>query len=264
MKRILITGTDSYIGKYFDTWISEYAGKYVIDKISIRDENWKKVNFSNYDVVIHLAAIVHKKEQPETEKTYYKVNRDLTVEIAKTVKAAGVKQFIFMSTMAVYGEIGDIGKDTVITKDTIPSPNTFYGKSKLEAEYALNKLKMDNFKLVILRPPMIYGSNCPGNYARLEKLSKKILFFPFIDNKRSMLHIDRLCEYLKSYIDDEVEGIFFPQDDTYVNTSILVKNLAEKNGKKIYMSKSLGMLIKLLGNRVKLIKKIFGNLIYEK
>jgi len=143
------------------------------------------------------------------------------------------------------------------------APKTYYGKSKLEAEYELNKLNNENFKVVVLRPPMVYGPNCPGNYARLQKLALKTPIFPMIENKRSMLHIDKLCQYVKEYIDDEIEGLFFPQDDEYVNTSLLVKKIADENGKKIYMSRLIGWIIKLIGKRVDLINKVFGNLIYD-
>lgn len=264
MKKILITGVNSYVGTSLEKWLEKNPVKYYIDKISLKNDAWKEKDFSKYDVVFHVAAVVHKKEKPEMETLYFKVNRDLPVEVAKRAKTAGVKQFIFMSTMAVYGEEGKIGKEVVITRNTDPNPKTYYGKSKLEAENEINKLKKENFKVVVIRPPMIYGPNCPGNYARLEKLAKKIHIFPMIQSERSILHIDKLCQYIKEYIDTKAEGLFFPQDDAYVNTSFLVKKIAEQNGRKIILSKSMGWTIKLMGKRVHLINKVFGNLVYEK
>ncbi len=73
------------------------------------------------------------------EELYYKVNRDLTIELANKAKNAGVKQFIFMSTLSVYGLVGAVGKEVMINKDTLCRPNSFYGKSKLEAEQLLEK-----------------------------------------------------------------------------------------------------------------------------
>ncbi|MFK3960827.1 NAD-dependent epimerase/dehydratase family protein [Guptibacillus hwajinpoensis] len=264
MKKILITGKNSYVGQSLKRWLSYYPNGYSVDMISVRDDIWKEKDFTDYDVVFHVAAMVHKKEKPEMEGLYFNVNRDLPIEVAKKAKSAGVEQFIFMSTMAIYGEEGKVEQKVLITKETRPNPKSFYGKSKLEAEYELDKLSDDSFKLVILRPPMIYGPACPGNYAKLHTLAVKLPIFPLIDNYRSMLNIEKLCSYIKEYIDLKVEGIFFPQDDDYVSTSQLVKKIAEENGKKIYLSKLMGRLIKLFSKRIKLINKVFGNLIYEK
>ncbi|MFS0821469.1 NAD-dependent epimerase/dehydratase family protein [Bacillus sp. 1P02SD] len=263
MKKILITGQNSYVGKNLANWLGRFPNKYFVESISLRDNNWMKVNFSDYDVVVHLAAIVHKKEKPEMENTYFKVNRDLPIEVATIAKKAGVKQFIFMSTMAVYGQEGLIGRNVIITKETKPKPKTYYGRSKLEAEYELEKLSQVNFKVLIYRPPMIYGPNSPGNYRKLEKLALKTPIFPMINNNRSMLHIDKLCLFINEAIDTIADGLRLPQDDKYFNTSMLVKNIAEQNGRKIVLLKSLGLIIKILGNKLSLTRKIFGNLVYE-
>jgi len=264
MKKILIIGKNSYVGKSLESWLGDDSDRYTLDSISVRDDSWRRKDFSDYDVVFHVAAMVHQKERPEMENLYYEINRDLPVEVAKRAKEAGVKQFIFMSTMAVYGEEGRIDQEVVITRETRPNPKTFYGKSKFEAECELQKLSNEGFKIVITRPPMIYGPNCPGNYGKLEKLAKKIIVFPMIQNERSMIHIDELCKCLKVYIDINAEGIFLPQDNQYVNTSILVKKLAEESDRKIYLSKFLGWLIVVfMRKRPKVIKKVFGNLVYD-
>ena len=264
MKNILITGKNSYIGTSLENWLLKEPNKYKVETITVKDESWMEKDFSQYDVIFHVAAVVHQKEYSKLKELYFSVNRDLPIEVAKKAKEAGVSQFIFMSTMAVYGEEGKIGHDVVINSNTPVNPNTFYGVSKIEAETEIDKLNNDNFRVAILRPPMVYGPNCPGNYTRLEKLAIKSPVFPYIDNKRSMLHIDKLCHSVKEYIDEEARGLFFPQDDQYVNTSLMVKELAEKNGKSIYLSKVAGIAIKLIGKRVNLINKVFGNLVYEK
>lgn len=263
MKKILITGKNSYVGKSFENWLRNYSNDYSIDLISLKDDLWKGNDLSVYDVVFHVSAIVHKKEKPEMEALYYKVNRDLTTEVAKRAKAMGVKQFIFISTMAVYGEEGRIGEEVIITKETKPNPKTFYGRSKLEAEYELKKLSSETFKILILRPPIIYGPHCPGNYGKLEILAQRTPLFPMIENKRSMLHIDKLCALIKNFIDTEADGLYLPQDDQYVNTSLLVKNIAEQKGRNIVLLKSLGIIIKMLGKRFDITKKLFGNLTYK-
>lgn len=264
MKRILITGKNSYVGTSFSRGVEDKKADYEVESISVRDESWRSLDFSVYDVVLHVAAVVHKKEKKEMESLYLKINRDLPVEIAKKAKEEGVRQFIFLSTMAVYGEEGRMDLEVVINKNTKPNPKSLYGQSKIEAENLLEELKSKSFKIVVLRPPMIYGPNCPGNYTRLERLAEKTPVFPLIENKRSVLHVNKLSELITRIIEDGSEGLFLPQDDDYINTSILVKNLSEKNGNKVFLSKLMGLSIKVLGNRVNLVNKIFGSLVYEK
>jgi len=264
MKNILITGKNSYVGTSLRNYLSQWPGGYTIDTISVRDDAWKKKDFSKYDVIYHVAAVVHKKEKPEMESFYDIVNKDLPIEVALKAKKEGTKQFIFVSTMAVYGEEGKIDESVVIGQDTLTNPKTYYAKSKLTAEVEINKLNDLKFKVVVLRPPMIYGPNCTGNYARLERLALSLKVFPMIENQRSMLHIDKLSEYVKEYIDDELEGLFLPQDEQYVNTSLLVKKIADDNKRKMHLSKVLGFIVKLMGKRFNLVQKVFGNLVYEK
>lgn len=264
IKNILITGKNSYIGTSLERLLMREPDKYKVDTVDMKDGSWKEKDFSSYDVVFHVAAVVHQKEQPEMKELYFKVNRDLPIDVAKKAKVDGASQFIFMSTMAVYGEEGKLGQEVVINRNTSVNPKNFYGVSKIEAETELKKLNDDSFSVVVLRPPMVYGPNCPGNYARLEKLAVKSPIFPYIENKRSMLHIDKLCQSVKEYIDEEAQGVYLPQDDEYVNTSLMVKELAEKNGKSIHLSKTAGIVIKLIGKRINLINKVFGNLVYEK
>src|SRR5690606_7124221 len=119
-------------------------------------------------VVIHVAGIAHVKETKENADLYYKVNRDLAFEVAKKAKNEGVKQFIFLSSMSVYGiETG------IIKINTPTNPKTNYGRSKLEAEELISSIESDSFKVAILRPPMIYGKGCKGNYIRLANLAIK-------------------------------------------------------------------------------------------
>ena len=167
------------------------------------------------------------------KELYYKVNRDLAIEIAKKAKREGVKQFIFMSSIIVYGSSGRIGERKIIDKDTKPSPVDFYGDSKLQAEKGLRALESDIFKVVILRPPMIYGKGSKGNYPKLSKAARVLPIFPDIDNERSMLHIDNLCEFIKLMIDNEESGVFFPQNKEYVKTSEMVKLIADVQGRKV-------------------------------
>jgi UDP-glucose 4-epimerase len=264
MKKILITGANSYIGTSFERWVARYLDKYRVDTIDMRDEKGRKKSFSGYDVVFHVAGIAHVSTNPKLKDLYYKVNRDLAIETAKKAKEDGVKQFIFMSSIIVYGDSAHINKKRVIDKNTKPQPSNFYGDSKLQAEQRILALESESFKVAILRPPMIYGKGCKGNYPKLVKAALKLPIFPDIDNERSMLHIDNLCEFVRLIIDNEESGIFFPQNKEYVKTSEMVKVIAETHGKKIRLTKAFNPILKLLAYKVRLINKVFGNLVYEK
>src|SRR5690554_6314995 len=207
MKKILITGKDSYIGTSFEKWLSKWPDKYRVETIDMKSDTWRDNDFSGYDVVFHVAGIAHVSSDPKMEDLYYKVNRDLTIATARKAKNEGVQQFIFMSSIIVYGDSSSSKR--VIDKNTVPTPSNFYGNSKLQAEEGIKHLESDDFKLVVLRPPMIYGKGSKGNYPRLANMAKKIPVFPDIENERSMLHVDNLCEFIKFMIDHEETGFFF-------------------------------------------------------
>lgn len=261
LKRILITGSNSYIGISLQSWLGKHPDKYFIDTVDMRKDSWKKMNFSEYDVIFHVAGIAHVSTDPRKEELYYKVNRDLTIETAQKAKSEGVKQFIFMSSIIVYGDSSSNSR--VIDRNTVPTPSNFYGKSKLQAEEGIKPLKSEDFKIVILRPPMIYGKGSKGNYPKLAKIAQRFPIFPDVDNQRSMLHIDNLCEFIKVIIDHEESGVFFPQNKEYVKTSEMVKIIAEVYGKKIRLTKMFNGPLRLLRFKVGLINKVFGNLGYE-
>lgn len=257
MKNILITGANSYIGTSLQRWLEKHPDKYSVDAVDMRGDSWKEKEFSEYDVVFHVAGIAHIKETKENHDLYYKVNRDLAYETAQKAKGDGVKQFIFLSSMSVYGV-----ENGVIEKNTPFNPRSIYGKSKLQAEELIEPLKGSTFKIAVLRPPMIYGRGCKGNYPRLAYLARKGPFFPNIENKRSMLYIDNLCEFVRLLINDCSSGLFFPQNEEYVCTSEMVKLIAEVHGKKIRMTKLFNPLLGLLKNDTA--NKVFGDLVYEK
>ncbi len=261
MKRVLITGKNSYIGSSLENWLMREPDKYKVDTVDMKDGSWKEKDFSQYDVVFHVAGIAHVSSDPKMEDLYYKVNRDLTIETAEKAKAEGVKQFIFMSSIIVYGDSSSSKR--VIDRNTVPTPSNFYGNSKLQAEEGITHLESDEFKIVVLRPPMIYGKDSKGNYPRLANMAKKIPVFPDIENERSMLHIDNLCEFIKVMIDHEESGLYFPQNKEYVKTSELVKMIAEIHGKKIMMTEVFNPILKLMFG-IGIVNKVFGNLVYEK
>lgn len=261
MKKILITGVNSYVGNSLADWLAQYPNDYEVHKISVRGDNWKQKDFSIYDSIVHVAGVAHVSRNPKMEKIYYRVNRDLTVELAKKAKKENVTQFIFMSSIIVYGE--KIENNGVIDENTDPNPTNFYGKSKLEAEEGIKELQDNDFNVVIIRPPMIYGKGSKGNYPKLAKLARISPTFPDIDNKRSMLHIENLNEFLKLMIDNNEEGMFFPQNKEYVQTSEMVKLISETHGKKMRLTKLFNFILNPLRKKQGIFNKLFGDLVYE-
>ena len=273
MKKILITGANSYIGSSFENWIKKYPNQYSVKAISVRDDSWEKEDLSQYDTILHVAGIAHvstKNFSDRQKQDYYRVNRDLPIQIAKKSKKAGVSQFIFISSMSVYNEL-DIEPIIIepivmegINLETVPDPASLYGKTKLQAEEGLKILESDCFKIAILRPPMVYGRNSRGNYSKLSKLAKKSIIFPDMQNRRSMIYIENLCCFIKLMIDNDESGTFFPQNKEYVQTSEMVRLIAKSHHKNIIMTTLFNPLIYLLKPKIKLIDKVFGSLVYEK
>jgi UDP-glucose 4-epimerase len=256
LKRVLITGKNSYVGTNVEKWLMKEPSQYYVESISVRDDRWRDFDFSTFDVVLHVAGIAHIKESKKNESIYFRINRDLTLEIAKKAKNSNVKQFIFMSSMSVYGI--DSG---LINKKTTPKPITAYGKSKLEAEAVLSSLNANTFKVSILRPPMIYGKKSPGNYSKLSRIVNFIPIFPKITNRRSMLFIYNLAEFVKYLVKFEKNGLFFPQNKEYVNTSDLVYKISRLKKKKIIFIKTFNVIIK--NSNFNFAKKLFHDLYYD-
>jgi UDP-glucose 4-epimerase len=269
MKRILVKGENSYIVTYMEQFKEEYE----IETISVRGDEWREKDFSIYDAVFHVAGIAHAdvgKVSDEEKELYYKVNTDLTFEVANKYKSDRknqFSQFVHMSSIIVYGDNVSIRKKRVITKDTEPTPSNFYGDSKLQGEIKIKPLADTNFNVCIIRPPMIYGPNSKGNYPQLRKLALKLPVFPDIPNERSMLYVGNLMSFVKEMVDSEKEtGIFFPQNSEYVRTSYMVKEIAKAHGKDIklfsFMNWSVYLLSYMPGKIGELTNKAFGNLIY--
>ena len=259
MKKILITGANSYIGTSFENYIMKnYPEDYVIDTVDMIDGSWREKDFSEYDVVFHVAGIAHQKETKENANLYFKVNYELAAEVAEKSKNDGVGQFIFLSSMSVYGS-----NTGVITKDSLLKPKTNYGKSKLMAEEAILKHSSETFCVAVIRPPMVYGPLCRGNFNSLVSFTNKLPAFPKIYNKRSMIYVDNLSEFVKISIDKKLCGIFMPQNKVYVCTLDFAKWISEVQGKKFRKSRLLGLLVRLIMPFVGAAKKAFGSLVYH-
>ena len=262
MKKILITGAGSYVGESVRRYILSSSSDFEIDAVDTMNDAWKEADFSKYDVVYHVAGIAHVNADPKMEALYYKVNRDLTVEVARAAKAAGVKQFIFMSSQIVFHESQSL-KSEVLTADTKENPNGFYGDSKLQAEKGLHELECDAFKVCILRPPMIYGPNSKGNFPRLVKLAQKTPLFPAWHNKRSMLYIDNLAEFVKQAILRELSGTFYPQNRELADTVEIIRFFAKAAGHRIWITSLLNPFVWLGSFVLQPINKMFATYYYD-
>lgn len=273
-KKVLITGTGSYIGRSFLDYAKKYYPEnFEIDELDMVGDAWRECDFSNYDIVYHVAGVAHAdvgNVSEETKEKYYAVNTDLTVEVAQKAKTEKVKVFIFMSSMIVYGESAPYGKKKVIDEHTVPAPANFYGDSKLQADVAVRELADDSFKVIVLRPPMIYGRGSKGNYPVLAKLAKKLPVFPNVDNERSMLYIENLCEFLcQIMLVEQIKQnatVLIPQNAEWTNTSVMVEKIAKVSGKKIAIMKALkpavAMTGKIPGKIGGMTNKAFGNSCY--
>lgn len=273
-KKVLITGAGSYIGQSFINYAKKnYPDNFEIEELDLMENSWKNVSFSKYDIVYHVAGIAHAdvgKVSEETKEKYYKVNTDLTVEVAKKAKEDGVREFIFMSSMIIYGESAPYGKKKVIDENTVPMPANFYGDSKLQADVAVRTLADEKFKVIVLRPPMIYGKGSKGNYPILAKIARKLPVFPNVNNERSMLHIDNLCEFLCQIMlvreNNDNAIVLIPQNAEWIKTSAMVKEIANVSGKNIIELKVLKPAV-IIGSKIPgkiggIVNKAFGNNCY--
>lgn len=264
MKKVLITGAGSYVGESVRSYILRTApGEFLIDSVDTIGNNWKKADYSQYDTVFHVAGIAHVNADPKMEPLYYKVNRDLAIEVANHAKAAGVKQFIFMSSQIVFHESQSL-RSEMLTQNTLEKPNGFYGDSKLQAEKGLKALANEGqMKICILRPPMIYGPHSKGNFLRLAWLATKTPIFPLWHNQRSMLYIDNLGEFVKQTILRELEGTFYPQNRELADTVEIVRFFACKYKHRIWFSRLFNPFVWLCSFVLQPLNKMFASYYYD-
>ena len=276
MKQILITGVHSYVGNAIEKYLLEYNSAqgrehYRVDKISLKEDTWKTMPFRGYDVILHVAGIAHAdigKVSEETKALYYQINCNLALEVAEKAKAEGVSQFVYFSSVIVYGDSAGLGKQKEITEQTPPAPANFYGDSKWKAEQGLVSLQTEQFAVAVLRLPMVYGRGSRGNFPLLVKLADKMPVFPDIENQRSMIYVENLAEYVRLLTEQGRGGLFFPQNDEYVTTAHMVKAIGEVKGRRIRLWKCLNPLVHLAaripGKTRSLANKAFGSLTIDR
>ncbi len=262
--RVLIIGKHSYIGNKAKQLL-ERCGHFVKELDAITD-GWCQEDYTGYDAILHVAAIVHENAKTSSEDTFEKVNVELPLAVADKAKRAGVKQFVFLSTMAVYGVDKALSDENCcISEDTPCNPVSLYGKSKWKAEQRLTPLQDEYFTVAVVRPPNVYGPACRGNYMRMfQKLAKLMVVCPkaFTDIRQSMLYVDNLAELIRLIIEQRAGGVFLPQDDIAPNTVELIEQIRRVLGKKTVKSSVLGAMVTWF-KRLSPIKKIYGGVYYD-
>lgn len=258
--KILIVGKDSYIGNHIDEWLTKY--RHQVTQLDVLDDAWKRFDYSVYDSIVHVAGIVH---QPKCEdwELYKKVNADMPVAIAKMAKEQGVKQYVFFSTMGVYG-VGKKLKPNIIDENTPLNASSMYSRSKLMAEEGLRELNDADFTVVCVRPPSVYGKGCKGGYITgFASIVRRLPIFPkaFDNVKQSFIYIDNLTELVRLIIENQLNGVFCPQDDKAINANELLRYLALGLEKNYRDSRFFGFLVKGLGF-LSVVKKAYGGVEY--
>jgi UDP-glucose 4-epimerase len=249
---ILLTGGNGFIGNYFQ---NNYGDSYNISTFSFRNDDINKLDLKNIDTIVHLSALVHQMGGASKE-AYFKINVNNTLELAKKAKKANVKQFVFMSSVKVYGE----ESDTPYTETTKCEPQDDYGLSKLAAENKLKDMEDTNFTISILRTPIVYGYGVKANIENLINLVNKVPILPFsnIQNRRSMVYIGNLCHLLDTIIRQQSSGIFLAADDQALSTSKFISMISKASNKNCYLIQ-----IPFFESLLKLAKPSFHKRLYE-
>lgn len=248
----VITGENGYIAVSLKKYLTENGIE--VRCVGVRGDIDENI-FKNADTVIHLAGIVHNKRADAA--LYDRVNTGLTQRLALLAKKSGVKHFVFFSTMSVYGlTTGEINADTPLL------PKNDYGKSKLAAEKILSDMRDDSFGITIIRPPIVYGKGCPGNYRLLSKFARLVRLIPDTENKRSMIYISNLAACVLDVIKNGTEGVILPQNAEYVNTAQMCAYIAKYSGKRAFLSRGLGRIVSKI--RLNIVQKAFGSFYYAK
>lgn len=267
MIRILITGINSNTGNAFAEYVREfYPNEFAIERCSLRDDNYLSMNWGNYDVVLHTVGVagLHGSAGSLEEKEYcYGINRDLTLRVAKKAKCDGIKHFVFLSTMMVYGESAPIGSHYNIDEKTIPSPISYYGKSKLAGERELSRLEDELFNITIIREPVVYGEHFKGEFYKLQKIAKKVILFPLIESTKSYVYEGNLCEAICQVIQKGCYGIIHPQNAEMITTSELYSRMVSSNGKKCILIRGLKGILRVLSFFTKYVNAVFNDMNYS-
>ncbi len=285
--RVCVTGATGFVGKALvtelvmehhhvvaavrkqSTELPMKVEQKVIGDLSLLSESNTIIDtLDNVEVFVHTAARVHimKDNAPDPLDEFRKINVGATIELARQAAKAGVRRFIFLSSIKVNGELTDNRQP--FSESDQPAPEDDYGQSKLEAERALFELaRATTMEIVIIRPPLIYGPGVKANFASLIKLINKGIPLPFgaIHNKRSMLAINNLVSFIKLCMTapDAANQVFLIADGDDLSTTQLLNNIAQEYERPVRLIPvPLSLMVfcaKLIGKK-SLTDRLFGNL----
>ena len=258
--KVLITGEKGYIATCLARYLNE-SGDFTARQVSVRN-GFAPYKLSEYDAIVHAAAIVHQMDKNIPYEQYLEVNTTLTRELADAALKAGVKHFVFFSSMGVYEGYAGKKAEMPINNKTDVSFSSAYASTKYGAEELLREID-NELNISIIRPPLVYGKGSPGNIHRLFRFAGKTPFFPLTDNLRSMIYIDNLCELIRLILINQKTGLFCPQNAEYVNVSDLITLMGHIQGNGIALLKIPGPIIKL-SLKFQSCNKVFGNYYYDK
>ena len=262
MKKVLLIGVGGYVGGRFKEYMKRYPD-YEISEVSSMNREWDKISFKGFDAVYNVSGLAHANARQGTEEQYYAVNGQLPIDVGTKAKKEGVPIFIQMSSMIVYGNMSPLGKQKTITKETIPTSPTIYGKSKMIAENGLHNLEDIKFQVAIIRPPLIYSENARDNFPKLVFFAKTMPLFPDLKNQQSMLYVDNLCELVHLIIDNNQGGTYYPQQEAYIETSKIVGDIAKAVGNHMWQTKIFNPFLRLFSKNIVIIQKAFGSITYD-
>ncbi|RYU94354.1 NAD-dependent epimerase/dehydratase family protein [Emticicia agri] len=249
MKTILITGASGFVGKNF---IKAFSSKFLIKVISLRKMPVDNINLQGIDVIIHLAGKAHDLKKNSKPSEYYEVNTELTKKIYDKFLESNASTFITLSSVKAAAD-----KILVpLTEETIPEPETHYGKSKLLAEkYIFSRPLSYDKQVYVLRPCIIHGEGNKGNLNLLYQLVKRGFPYPLgsFENKRSFLSIENLNFIFEQLINrkDIPSGIYNVSDENPLSTNKLIYIMGKSLNKKIkifYINPSIIKYIAKIGN----------------
>lgn len=291
MLKVLITGSNGFIGQALASSLQSIASEHstksialvktyrqlpessagkIADYFAVGDINaqtqWQDA-LAGVDVVVHLAARVHVMQETNADPlaAFREVNTQGTVNLARQAVAAGVKRFIYLSSIKVNGEYTT---DQPFCAEDKPAPQDPYAISKFEAEQQLLKLgEQTGLEIVIIRPTLVYGAGVKGNFRRLIQLVDKSFPLPFADikNARSLVNIQNLCSLIQTCLTHPKAAgeVFLVSDGWDVSTSELFAYIAEALGKKshlFYLPASLIYFFTRLLNKNAEYERLFGSL----
>lgn len=262
-KTLMITGASGFIGSNF---IKKYENEYNIIPVCLIKNKPEDLDYTEVDTILHLAALVHQMKGAPEEK-YFEVNTELTRRLATTAKEKGVGHFVFYSTVKVYGFDGELNNhDFILTENSPCNPNDPYGTSKYEAEKILNSLQEENFKIAMVRPPMVYGEGVKGNMLSLMKLINILPIIPFDydNNKRSIISTENLLYLTHLIIKNQADGIYLGTEGNPVSIKEIAESIEKGIGKKKINIKFPKFIFKLLCKiKLDIMVRLYGTLAFK-